>query len=314
MAIFRQGKRVGPFDIRIGLPRGKEYDNIPGDPRIKQRANPETTINRFRAAVSRGEGLARNTRFLVNIQLPKGKILQELIQSTSSKARSGIIIDDQAAGPMPYLQSDKVMAPDAALLCTDITMPARTFNNSPYRIAGAPYKYPTQVQYGDITATFIGDKFLRLRTFFEMWQSTIYNNQTGLFNFYKEYIGDIDVFQLGQFDTTNDRDDATYGVRLREAYPTAINEIPYSAGGQNDYVKIQVTFAYRDWLNFNLDVDSVGKVGGLSAGEVKPGGGGFLDSLPPELRRVGRNVRDTLKRSIPIGRVFGGKVFPPFTF
>jgi len=146
-----------------------------------------------------------------------------------------------------------------------------------------------------------------------MWQSTIYNNQTGLFNFYKEYIGDIDVFQLGQFETTNDRDDATYGVRLREAYPTAINEIPYSAGGQNDYVKIQVTFAYRDWLNFNLDVDSLGKVGGLSSGEVKPEGG-FLSSLPPELRRVGRNVRDTLKRSIPIGRVFGGKVFPPFTF
>ena len=313
MAIFRQGKRVGPFDIRIGIPRGREYDNIPGDPRLKQRANPETTINRFRSAVSRGEGLARNTRFLVNIQLPKGKILQELLQSTNSKARAGVVIDDQAAGPMPYLQSDKVMAPDAALLCTDITMPARIFNNSPYRIAGAPYKYPTQVQYGDITATFIGDKFLRLRTFFEMWQSTIYNNQTGLFNFYKEYIGDIDVFQLGQFETTNDRDDATYGVRLREAYPTAINEIPYSAGGQNDYVKIQVTFAYRDWLNFNLDVDSLGKVGGLSSGEVKPEGG-FLSSLPPELRRVGRNVRDTLKRSIPIGRVFGGKVFPPFTF
>ena len=31
MAIFRQGKRVGPFDIRLGLPRGREYDNIPGD-------------------------------------------------------------------------------------------------------------------------------------------------------------------------------------------------------------------------------------------------------------------------------------------
>ena len=27
MAIFRQGKRVGPFDIRIGLPRGREYEN-----------------------------------------------------------------------------------------------------------------------------------------------------------------------------------------------------------------------------------------------------------------------------------------------
>jgi hypothetical protein len=312
MAIFRGGKRLGPFDIRLGLPRGREYDNIPGDPRVKQRANPETTINRFRAAISRGEGVARNTRFLVNVGLPKGKILQELLQSTNSKARAGVVIDDQAAGPFDYMQSDKIMSPDASLLCTNATMPSRTLNTSPYRIAGAAYKYPTQVQYSDVQLTFIGDKFLRLRRFFEMWMGSIYNNQTGLFNFYKEYIGDIDIFQLGQFDET-DRDSATYGVRLREAFPTSIGEVNYDSGSQNGFVAINVTFAYRDWLNFNLDVDSLGKVGGLSSGEIKPGGG-FLDSLPPELRRAGRQVVGQLKRSIPIGKVFGGKVFPPFTF
>ena len=67
-------------------------------------------------------------------------------------------------------------------------------------------------------------------------------------------------------------------------------------------------------MNFNLDVDSTGKVGGLSSGTIKAGDGGFLDSLPPELRRAGRQVVGQLKRSIPIGKVFGGKVFPPFTF
>ena len=313
MAIFRAGKRLGPFDIRVGLPRGREYDNIPGDPRVKQRANPETTINRFRAAISRGEGLARNTRFLVNIGLPKGKILQELITTTNAKARAGVVVDDQAAGPFDYMQGDKVMSPDASLMCTNATMPSRTFNTSPYRIAGAPYKYPTQVQYSDVSLTFIGDKFLRLRRFFELWQSSIYNNQTGLFNFYKEYIGDIDIFQLGQFDDVNDRDAATYGVRLREAFPAQIGEVQYDSGNANGFVAINVTFAYRDWLNFNLDVDSTGKVGGLSSGEIKPGGG-FFDSLPPEFRRVGRQVAGQLKRSIPIGKVFGGKVFPPLTF
>ena len=54
-------------------------------------------------------------------------------------------------------------------------------------------------------------------------------------------------------------------------------------------------------------------LGGLSSGTVKPGGG-FLNSLPPELRRVARQVGGTIKRSIPIGKVFGGKVFPPLTF
>jgi hypothetical protein len=315
MAIFRGGKRLGPFDIRIGFPRGREYDNIPGDPRIKQRANPETTINRFRSAIAKGEGVARNTRFLVNIQLPKGGALKEAISPLFFGADDAGQEVSGATGQKlgDTLSYEKDLAPTVALMCTNITMPGRTINTSPYRIAGAPYKYPTQVQYTDITATFIGDKFLRLRTFFEAWQNIIYNNQTGMFNFYDEYVSPLDIFQLGQFDSLNDRDSATYGVRLRECFPTAINQIQYDSGNQNQFVAIEVTFAYRDWLNFNLDIDSTGKVGGLSSGEVKAGGGLF-SSLPPELRRTGRGVLNQLKRSIPIGRVFGGKIFPPFTF
>ena len=315
MAIFRGGKRLGPFDIRLGLPRGREYDNIPGDPRIKQRANPETTINRFRSAIAKGEGVARNTRFLVNIQLPKGGALKEAISPLFFGADEAGQEVSGATGQKlgDTLSYEKDLAPTVALMCTNITMPGRTINTSPYRIAGAPYKYPTQVQYTDINATFIGDKFLRLRTFFEAWQNIIYNNQTGMFNFYDEYVSPLDIFQLGQFDSLNDRDSATYGIRLRECFPTAINQIQYDAGAQNQFVAIEVTFAYRDWLNFNLDIDSTGKVGGLSSGEVKAGGGIF-SSLPPELRRTGRGVLNQLKRSIPIGRVFGGKIFPPFTF
>lgn len=312
MAIFRGGKRVGPFDIRIGLPRGKEYDNIPGDPRLKQRANPETTINRFRSAISKFEGVARNTRFLVNIQLPKGGQLKEAIEPLFFEGGEA-----QGVGPAgrygQTLAYEKDIAPSVSLMCTSVTMPGRTINTSPYRIAGAPYKYPTQVQYSDITATFIGDKFLRLRTFFEAWQNIVYDNVTGMFNFYDEYTSPLDIFQLGQFEDLNDRDSVTYGVRLRECFPTSINQIQYDSGQQNQFVAIEVQFAYRDWLNFGLEVDSTGKVGGLSSGVVKSGGG-FLDGLPPELRRTGRQVINQLKRSIPIGRVFGGKVFPPITF
>tara|TARA_B100000085_G_scaffold248080_1_gene242879 strand:- start:987 stop:1928 length:942 start_codon:yes stop_codon:yes gene_type:complete len=313
MAIIRAGKRVGPFDIRLGLPRGKEYDNIPGDPRIKSRANPETTINRFRGALSKGEGVARQTRFLVNITLPTGDILMGLIKEADRAAKENVV-SETGQGPGGRYGTNVELAKEVALMCESINMPARTFNTSPYRIAGAPYKYPTQVQYADIQATFIGDKFLRLRSFFEKWQTQMYDNQTGMFNFYKEYTGNIDIFQLGSFDEANDRDMATYGVRLREAFPTIIGDIGYDYGTTNQYVKIPITFAYRDWLNFDLDVDSTGKVGGLSSGEVKPGEGGFLQGLPPELRRTGRDVINGLKRSIPIGKVFGGKIFPPLTF
>ena len=40
--------------------------------------------------------------------------------------------------------------------------------------------------------------------------------------------------------------------------------------------------------------------------------GGILSKLPPEIRRAGRDVLQTAKRSLPIGRVTGGRLFPPF--
>ena len=100
MAIFRGGKRVGPFDIRIGLPRGREYDNIPGDPRIKQRANPETTINRFRSAISKAEGVARNTRFLVRIGLPKNKLLTQALSDRNIPFNSTNLVQFPATSLM----------------------------------------------------------------------------------------------------------------------------------------------------------------------------------------------------------------------
>jgi len=39
--------------------------------------------------------------------------------------------------------------------------------------------------------------------------------------------------------------------------------------------------------------------------------GGLLDKLPPELRRAGRDVVNTIRQRVPIGAVTGGKVFPP---
>ena len=76
MAILRGGKRIGNYDIRIGLPRDRSLDNVNADERLRRKpgGNPETTINRFIAQVNQGEGLARPTRYLVVIQPPQNVI------------------------------------------------------------------------------------------------------------------------------------------------------------------------------------------------------------------------------------------------
>ena len=76
MAIARVGKRFGVFDIRIGLPRDKGFDPVEASKRINQRANPQTTVNKFRALISSGEGLARSNKFIAVINFPSGVTAQ----------------------------------------------------------------------------------------------------------------------------------------------------------------------------------------------------------------------------------------------
>ena len=70
MAIFRQGVRVGPFDLRLGLSRDKSLQNVDKDPRLRQYANTENQMGRFRAAMAAANGYARAARFAVRIYLP----------------------------------------------------------------------------------------------------------------------------------------------------------------------------------------------------------------------------------------------------
>ena len=75
MAIFRLGKRIGPFDVRTGISRGdlesSAYHKTDFDPRLRKPGHyRETTIGRFRAAMGKSEGFARPARFAIRIMLP----------------------------------------------------------------------------------------------------------------------------------------------------------------------------------------------------------------------------------------------------
>ena len=64
MAVLRGGRRIGNFDIRLGLPRDKSLVDVQNDPRLKRKPGGSGTISRFISQVNQGEGFARNNRFL----------------------------------------------------------------------------------------------------------------------------------------------------------------------------------------------------------------------------------------------------------
>ena len=169
---------------------------------------------------------------------------------------------------------------------------------------------------GQINASFYADKYLRERQFFEMWQKMAVNRITHKANYYDNYIGKMQIYQLGSLDGEGDRDIPTYGIEATEVYPQTISQIDYNYGG-NEIVKVNVAFNYKQW--FNLTADHVAGMqfgkGTQTLHDIKGRSGidGFLDRLPPEIARTGRSIFNQAKQQLPIGRLTRGKIFPPFT-
>jgi hypothetical protein len=307
MAILRGGKRIGGMDIRIGIPRDRSLDNVAGDARLKRTmgGNPETTLGRFNSFVNEAEGFARKARYYAEFQLPKGVPNSALV---SNEERLGF------AAESDNISTQNSEGRRVRAFCQSIQMPDRDIITKEVKHNGPTRKIAYDFKSGDITATFVADKFLRERTYFELWQKSAISTANFNYNFYNDYVSPLNIFQLGQYASRQERDDVTYGVQLLDCFPKTISAVDYSAAA-NEAQTFSVTFTFRYWVNYFIDQQGNIELGTPAFGKpvVKQGPfGGLLSKLPPELRRAGRDVLNDLRRRVPLGRITGGRVFPPF--
>ena len=320
MAIFRTGKRVGPFDIRAGISRGdlenSAYHKTDSDPRLRRPGHyRENTIGRFRAMMGRAEGYARPARFAVQINLPTN--LSVLAEATDDRVNDeqGFDIPKSKASSMQQLVSQ--MGSQVNMHCDSISMPAHDLQSEEHLQYGIPSQIVTGHGFtGTIGASFYADKYLRERHFFEAWQKIAVGMKDHRVGYLKDYAGTIDIYQLGSNDQDGDTTDIpTYAIRAIECYPETVSAVEYNYGSSNQIVKINVGFQYRQW--YNMATDSIGSVdfgaSSQTVHEVKRGSPGLFGFLPPDLQRTGREIVNNAKNQLPIGRIFKGKIFPPFT-
>jgi hypothetical protein len=135
----------------------------------------------------------------------------------------------------------------------------------------------------------------------------------------------------GDYDTGSDGPLATatispYYMEFKEVYPKTINAVDVGYGQNDSIAKQSVTFSYRlhETAADTFSVDNVNAEDYTEfAGTVKPGD--FKPSLPTaeigqirnyklpgEIRRARDKIIQVAKQRFPIGRIFGGRVFPPF--
>ena len=330
MAIFKLGKRIGPFDISGGLSRGdlasSAYHKTDNDPRIKQRANTDNTIGRFRSAINAGEGFARPTRFAIRIFPPVNLGKQIEISQRSTYNNGEVRTPQQFDGVPMYDDMDSVSGKymndlnssygrQVNINCDSIAMPTKQMVTQAVQYGSEPVRSMVQTHEfpGTIDASFYADKYMRERQFFEAWMKMCVGEHTHKANYYDNYIGKMQIYQLGA-DSEIGRDMPTYAVEAMEVYPQQIGAVDYDYSKKNEVVKINVQFGYKYWRNMSDTTSSRQFAQHMqSPAEVKSANNGLFGMLPPVLQRVGRNVLGQARTVFnPTGRITKGRIFGPF--
>ena len=321
MAIFRAGKRLGPFDIRGGISRGdlksSAYSKTDRDPRFKQRANTENTIGRFRAAINQSEGFARPSRFAIRIFPPS--ILSSVIQDQNSTVNRGgsQFHPSQGNRGTDVNSLTNTIGRQVNIMCDTVTFPGVDLQTQEIQYGSEPARnHVTSHGFaGNIVATFYADKYLRERQFFEMWQKHVVNTVSHKANYYDDYVGKMHIYQLGA-DSEVDRDMPTYAIEAVDVYPEKIAQVDYSYAASNQIQKITIEFSYKQWFNMGIESTRGLEFGHSlqTAANIKARDPGLFGMLPPTLQRAGKDIFQQGRTVLnPIGRIFKGKVFPPFT-
>jgi len=104
------------------------------------------------------------------------------------------------------------------LRCENISLPGRNLDTTPdSNVYGPEREIVSGYSFGYISATFQCSTDMKEKKYIETWQRLAFNPQTWSLGYYDDYVGSIDIHQLGE------RDNKRYGVHLVECFPKPIS-------------------------------------------------------------------------------------------
>ena len=190
-------------------------------------------LNAFLQHKASRDGYAKANRYEVVILLPSG-VTNGAFQDAGETAMS--------ANVLANLHGEA--ARRISFRCDSISIPGRNLRTQMNgNIYGPPHEIVQGQTFAPVEATFYCGSDLAERYFFEDWQKITYNPDTYNINYYKEYVGSVEIYQL------NEQDERTYGCKLEEVFPKTVAAIAYGHGSSNTINKVSVEFAYRYWRN-----------------------------------------------------------------
>ena len=207
-------------------------------------------INNFISQMSKSGGYARSAQYELILNFPDG------IVNATQRSQSLTLNCETLSWPGHDLQTQ-----------------SRKHGNEPERFLVQSHGFE-----GTITATFYLSLDHSERFLLEQWQELAVNRITHKANYYNEYVGSAEMYQLGsapatrqffsrtaegprnsEITTTLTGEDKThiavrtYGITLQDVYPSTIALTEMSYATPNEVQRLLVTFQYRQHLPLNID-------------------------------------------------------------
>ena len=207
----------------------------------------QPTIKNFIASMSQSKGFARTSKYAVVITPPTN--LGKLIEQAQNEV-SPLTTSESTEKNLEGMRSlTRQLGQQLNLHCNSISLPGHDLQAQDMQHGSAPGRQMvTSHDYqGTIAATFYLDINLKERHFFEQWQKLAVDNSTHKANYYDDYIGSMEIFQL------DGNGEITYGIKATEVYPSTIAGIEYAYANTNQIALQSVNFQYRQWFNLTSD-------------------------------------------------------------
>ena len=203
----------------------------------------------FIASMNRSKGFARLSRYAVVIT-PPSNLNRLITQAQAETGAPGEITDEQERNMDQLKAMSSNLGQQLSLHCNSISMPGHDLQAQDMQHGSAPGRQIVQSHdyAGTIAASFYLDSHLRERHYFEKWQKMAVSTTTHKANYYNDYIGSMEIYQL---DVNNE---VTYGIKVTEVYPSTIGGIEYSYESANQVATQAVSFEYRQWYNLTEEV------------------------------------------------------------
>lgn len=176
-----------------------------------------------------------------------------LIESIKS---SGLAFSNRfevTISPSPKLRgTDLSILRSISMRCDSVTMPGRGFSTTPYRFYGPARNMPYEPIYsGELTLSVILSADLRERNFFETWMQMVCDPNNYKFGYYDDYVGNLTINPLTRTDAIS------YQMNVEEVYPKSLGDLQVGYDRDNDYLKQEITLAFRKYTAVYTGVQQV---------------------------------------------------------